>query len=302
MARPSIPAHIREQQINELPNIRFVRWDGPYKGAPSKAVCRCEVDGYEWATSVHSLLAIGSGCPQCAGKRRWTAEERIEQINSISNIRFIRWVDHYKNGHSKAVCRCEVDDFEWSPSVDNLLIKGSGCPSCSGQRRWTAEERIAQINTIPNIRFVRWGGPYKNHKSKAVIRCSANHEWSASVDNLLNSGTGCPSCAKSGFDKNKDSTLYFLRSECGAMVKIGVSNNHAQRHRILRHRTPFGWSCIELIHGRGSLIAELEKGLHGKTEQVEFSETFDGHTEWRKWTPEIPKLMREARIAADVAR
>lgn len=238
MARPSIPAHIREQQINELPNIRFVRWDGPYKGASSKAVCRCEVDGYEWAASVHSLLAIGSGCPQCAGKRRWTAEERIEQINSISNIRFIRWVDHYKNGHSKAVCRCEVDDFEWSPSVDNLL----------------------------------------------------------------NSGTGCPSCAKSGFDKNKDSTLYFLRSECGAMVKIGVSNNHAQRHRILRHRTPFGWSCIELIHGRGSLIAELEKGLHGKTEQVEFSETFDGHTEWRKWTPEIPKLMREARIAAGVAR
>lgn len=237
MARPTIPAHIREQQINELPNIRFVRWDGPYRGAPSKAVCRCEVDG-----------------------------------------------------------------FEWSARVNDLCNKDSGCPSCAGQRRWTSEERISQINAIPNIAFVRWAGPYKNHKSKAVFRCEIDGlEWSTSIHSLLNTSRGCPSCAKSGYDRTKDGTLYFLRSECGTMVKIGVSNNYVQRHRTLKHRTPFGWACMELIHGSGSLIARLEKELHNKTETVQFAEKFDGHTEWRRWTERTQSLIASAVRRVDLA-
>ena len=56
----------RIDQINALPNITFIRWDGDFKGGKSKAVCRCKVDGYEWSTTVHSLINNGTGCPYCA--------------------------------------------------------------------------------------------------------------------------------------------------------------------------------------------------------------------------------------------
>lgn len=301
MSRPSIPAHIREQQINELTNIRFVRWSDEYRNNTSKATVRC-IAGHEWSASVLSLLNCGNGCPQCSGKRRWTAEERIQQIGARHGITFIGWADGYAGKTSIAICRCAVDGHEWGTSVDSLLNHGTGCPKCAVKRTTIpAHVREQQINNTTGISFVRWVGRYKNVYSKAVCRCSAGHEWSASVDNLLHKGNGCPSCAKHGYDQTKAGTLYFLRSECGTMVKIGVSNNHVQRHRILKRETPFGWACIELIHGSGRLIAELEKYLHDNTEQVMFPEAFNGYTEWRKWAPEVPRLMREARIAAGVA-
>lgn len=293
-----IQAHIREQQINSLPNISFVRWLKGYANAKSKAVCICRRDGFEWSASVDDLVNGGKGCPQCAGVRRWTEIERIEQINRVPNISFVRWDSVYKNAHSKAICRCDADGFQWRSSVTSLLDQRTGCPQCSGKRRWTSEERIAQINALPNITFLRWenGGPHTSG-SKAVCQCwDCGHEWAAKVTHLVDSGSGCPKCAESGFNRSKPATLYILRSECGSMVKIGISNNHKQRHAQLRRRTPFDWNCVELLHSDdGSLIAELEKELHSWTEPVEFSEPFDGYTEWRKWDDRLPMWIKRYR-------
>ena len=56
----------RIEQINAKPNIRFVRWDGAFKCGKSKAIVRCEIDGYEWSVRVDSLVNTGTGCPYCA--------------------------------------------------------------------------------------------------------------------------------------------------------------------------------------------------------------------------------------------
>lgn len=288
MARQSIPAHVREQQINNLPNITFVRWDGEYGGVFSKAVCRCDAD-HEWSAGVNHLIYTGSGCPECAGNRRWTASERVEQINNLPNITFVHWLGGYRNGNSKAAYRCDTG-HEWSASVSSLLNHGSGCPECyNTKRRIPSDERVEQISTLPNITFVRWDGEYRNVRSKAVCRCDIGHEWSARVDSLINLGTGCPQCAKHGYNPAKPGTLYALRSECGAMVKIGISNDHQRRHRELADTTPFDWSCVELLHGDGALIAGLEKAFHGMTEPAVFATPFDGYTEWRKWDARVPE-------------
>ena len=186
-------------QINAKPNITFVRWDGEFKGTITKAVCSCEIDGYEWSTRVNSLVNNGRGCPQCSGKRRWTANECIDQINAKPNITFVRWDGGFKGSRSKAVCRCEIDDYEWSTSINSLVSSGTGCPQCGGNRRWTANERIEQINALPNITFVRWDGEFKGNTSKAVCRCEIDdYEWSTTVHNLVNCGHGCPYCARYG--------------------------------------------------------------------------------------------------------
>lgn len=289
-----IPAHIREQQINDLPNISFVRWADVYKNAHSKAVLRCEIDGFEWEAQVCNLLNQGTGCPQCSGTRRWTEPERVAQINSLPNIRFMRWAAGFRGNKSRVICRCDVDGFEWATPMEHLL-GGTGCPQCSGQRRWTADERVEQINRQNNTRFIRWVDGYRSAKSRAVCRCFDGHEWVANVSDLIHGGTGCPRCSKTGFNSSLPATLYILRSECGTMMKIGISNYYAQRHRRLERSTPFRWGCIELIHGDGALVASAEKGLLELTERVEFVEKFDGHTEWRKWDDRLPLWLEHYR-------
>ena len=103
MGRKAISEQDRIDQINSLPNIRFIRWDGEFKGIASKAVCHCEIDGYEWSADVHNLVNKCSGCPQCGGNRKLTADERIEQINAKSNIKFVRWDGEFKGITTKAV-------------------------------------------------------------------------------------------------------------------------------------------------------------------------------------------------------
>lgn len=287
----------RIAQINERINISFVRWVGVYRDSDSRALVRCALDGYEWAPSIHSLINHGVGCPHCGGSRRWTAEERIAQINARPNIRFLHWIGDYAGAGTKAMCRCAIDGYEWPAKVDDLINKGNGCPQCGGTLKRTSSECISVINARPDISFVRWDSVYRNSASKAVVRCAIDgYEWSTRVNALINKGSGCPQCAKSGYDPSEHGTLYALRSECGTMVKIGISNNYKRRHTQLKRATPFDWHCIELLHSDdGSLIAELEKELHSWTAPVEFSEPFDGYTEWRKWDDRLPRWVKRYR-------
>ena len=285
-------AEERIEQINKLENIDFISWVDGYKNVFSKANVKCEIDGFEWSPTVNDIVNKGSGCPQCVGNRRLTADERIEQINSLDNINFISWVDLYINRKSKANVKCKIDGFEWSATVNGLVNGGYGCKQCSGRRRWTSEERIGQINKLENIEFVSWVDSYKGANSKANVRCEVDgFEWSATTHKLVNIGVGCPQCAKYGYDKSKTGTLYALRSECGQYVKVGVSNRPVHRHKDLERATPFIFSCVEQISGDGAKIAELEKHFHSKYERAGFT-GFDGATEWLICTPELLEELR----------
>lgn len=181
----------------------------------------------------------------------------------------------------------------WVSSVTHLKSSRSGCPKCAGVRRWTAEERIEQINEIYNIQFVSWVDEYKGKDSKANVRCEIDgFEWDASVHHLVNNGSGCPKCAKSGYDPSKTGYLYAIRSECGMYVKVGISNNPSRRHSELARDTPFNFHVIEQISGDGAKIAELEKYFHSKYERAGFAR-FDGCTEWLICTPQLLEELRE---------
>ena len=285
-----------ERRINEAGAGRydFVRWFVNCEfGALKKCVARCVKDGFEWSSTVSNLIGLGNGCPHCAGNRRWTSDERIEQINSLENIEFVSWVDGYKGNKSKANVRCAVDGFEWSAIVHHLVNTGSGCPQCAGLRRWTSEERIEQINKLENIEFVSWVDGYKNFRSKANVKCEIDcFEWSPAVHDIVNGGHGCPSCAKGGYNPSKEGFLYALRSECGQYVKVGISNDPKRRHNELEKRTPFKFNLVEQISGDGAKIAELEKYFHSKYERAGFAR-FDGCTEWLMCTPQLLEELRE---------
>lgn len=207
---------------------------------------------------------------------------------------FVRWaVDGEFGSLKKCVVRCVKDGHEWSSNPNNLVGGGSGCPQCAGLRRWTSEERIEQINSRENIEFIYWVDGYNGNDSKANVRCEIDgFEWIAAVRELVNKGTGCPRCAKSGYDPSKIGTLYAMRSECGQYVKVGISNDPKRRHKELERRTPFKFNLVERISGDGAKIVELEKHFHKKYERAGFAR-FDGCTEWLICTPQLLEELRE---------
>lgn len=275
----------------------LVRWHVSGKFcALKRCVVRCAEDGYEWSATVSNLVNNGRGCPQCAGQRKWTEEERIEQINKLEHVEFVSWVGNYKNCDSKAKVRCTIDGYKWFASVDSLINKGTGCPQCAGNIEFTAEERIAQINKLENIRFSSWVNGYSNAISKAKVRCVIDGcVWVSSVNNLVNNERGCPRCAKYGFQLEKDGYLYALRSKCGMYLKVGISNNPSRRHRQLERSTPFKFNLVEQISGDGVKIAELEKHFHSKYERAGFT-GFDGATEWLICSGELLGELRRVSI------
>lgn len=122
-----IPQSSRENQIDNLPGLKFIAWPNGYCGARSKAtvVCGC---GYSWDSAVKHLIR-GHGCPACRGVPRYEQREREDQINSLPRVTFVEWVDGYFGARSKATVRCDCG-LTWNSAVKHLM-RGHGCPSCA---------------------------------------------------------------------------------------------------------------------------------------------------------------------------
>ncbi|MGI4260884.1 hypothetical protein ACR2VJ_27760, partial [Klebsiella pneumoniae] len=205
-----IPKETREQQLTAIPNLRFIGWGEPYKNCNSKAIMECAIDKFRWSTSVMKLLT-GSGCPKCGGSLPIGRGEREHQISALPNIEFVAWESEYKNARSGAIVKCSIDGNIWRASVDDLVNGGYGCKRCAVNAckellTTPEEDRIASINGVAGLRFVKWAGKYENAYSKAIVSCDNGHTWSSSLNNLINKKSRCPSCATYGFDPNKPGT------------------------------------------------------------------------------------------------
>lgn len=282
-------AEERIAQLNALPGRVFIRWVDIYRNQKSKAVVRCD-RGHELSACVGALIRAKE-CSLCVGNYRRDAGVRERQLNDLPNMTFVRWLDSHENDHSKAVMRCDVDGHEWATTV-NSLLRGSRCPKCFGSPRYSSDEREAQLNSLHGKRFVRWVDGYRNKQDKVVMRCECGLDWVTTVHNMLNNGSGCPSCAKSGYDPSKPGTLYALRDAEGTHIKIGISNTYKRRLAELRRATPFDFEPIHIHHcDDGSVIRDLEKMFHANFESSGFTK-FDGATEWLKFDPQILSLLR----------
>jgi hypothetical protein len=135
---------------------------------------------------------------------------------------------------------------------------------------------------------------------KRSWKCEKGHTWIATVANR-NTGRGCPTCAKTGFDPNKEAFLYFLSHPHWEMIQIGITN--VPDLRIASHRS-LGWELLEL---RGPMdghlaqqwetaILRMLKAKGADLSNSKIAGKFDGYSEaWSKATftvKSIKELMR----------
>lgn len=140
--------------------------------------------------------------------KRKTHEQFISELGAINpNIEVL---ERYVNYHTKILCRCLIDNYEWRVEPAKLISSKHGCPKCGRSLKLTQEEFEKQLHQInPDIEIV---GNLKNVNTKIQIRCKVcGKEWGATPSHLK-SGEGCPSCAiKRARDRYRKSLEEFKR-------------------------------------------------------------------------------------------
>lgn len=108
---------------------------GEYKSRKMPIECECFACGYRWFPEPGNLLN-GSGCPSCAGLKKKTTEQFVEELKEINPDIIV--LGEYRGSKVDIACKCRVCGFEWSARPNNLLCNRTSCPSCDqskGERR-----------------------------------------------------------------------------------------------------------------------------------------------------------------------
>ena len=185
----------RMNNIN--PNIIF---ETEYNGRDKPVQCRCTKCEHRWTTTPN-ILFERHGCANCAGVRRKTHDEFVEELETINP--YVEVIGQYINMRSRIKVICLKHKCEWE-TTPLVLLKGSGCPICkseaiSSQKRRKHADFIELLNKEnPYVVLLE---KYENEKIKKKFQCKiCGNIWSARPEAIL-SGQGCPKCALSHGEK-----------------------------------------------------------------------------------------------------
>ena len=236
----------------------------------------------------------------CKKKKQRTGFEKFTSAaKSLHGDTYCYEDVEYKNKDEKVKIKCKIHGiFEQSPSAH--LRQKQGCPKCGVSRRsdllrHNVDTFIKQAIKVHGLIYDYSTSNYIGANKKVTIMCQNHGEFEQTPASHLR-GAGCPGCAEYGFDRTKSGFLYVLRSCCGHYMKIGITHNPKQRYNKLKRDTPFLFKRIELIKGPGDQIANLEKELLAEYQPAEFTETFDGYSEWCLWDDSIRHKLLASKI------
>ena len=139
---------------------------------------------------------------------------------------------------------------------------------------------------------------------EAGRRCDEGHIWVTTVLSR-SQGYGCPTCAKSGFDPNKDAHIYFLSHQNWEMYQVGITNVIEQR---IKSHMKSGWEVIELRGPMDGLIARdwetailrMLKAKGADLSNSKIAGKFDGYSEaWSKSTFKVKSIKELMRLTEE---
>jgi hypothetical protein len=241
------------------------RWD-PTTVTVSSAkvrewVCRL---GHVFTAAVYSRQT--TGCQICAIQSGKPGKQVVVGYNDLASADPGLAAEAY-GWDPATVTRYSPKKVQWRCSLGHIYSAainnrsgGKGCSYCSGQRVLAGFNDFA--SQFPHLAHQADGWDPRTVTKASGIRkpwiCDLGHKWRAPTSDRSH-GQGCPSCAKSGFDPNKDGYLYLIEHDIWQMLQIGITNNPKRR---LREHGLIGWTALE-VRGPmdGHLTSDLETGI-----------------------------------------
>ena len=198
-----------------------------YLNTKTKVTIICPTHG-EFQQSPSDHLSNKS-CRECGNLqisklKKSSTEEFIIKSNFKHFNKYCYDKVNYIDDKTKVTIICPVHgEFEQIPTSHK---QGNGCPGCAGTRKPNIIGIVDRANKIHMNKYDYTKAVYSNHYSKIVITCPIHGDFEQTAYHHL-SGCGCPSCAITGFDKNKPAILYYLKittEDNRILYKIGITN------------------------------------------------------------------------------
>ena len=221
---------------------------------PKSWACRINKN-HVWLARPSNRLFNGVGCPFCVGKQTLAGDNDLATTHPDIAREAYGWDPKTLTAGSnkRLAWKCnKYEDHIWKTIV-NTRTNGriSGCPFCTNRVVKIGFNDLA--TTHPEIAREAYGWDPKTvvagTQKKLKWMCPNNHIWTANVSSRKYSG--CPSCAKGGFDPNEEAWLYFAEHKNLELLQIGITNK--PKDRIHLHER-YGWELIEI---RGPMDGHL---------------------------------------------
>jgi hypothetical protein len=272
-------------------------------GDNRKYLWQCK-NGHTWKVSVTARTAKGSGCLVCANINIVFGVNDLTTLYPMVASQAFGWDPREFGAGSEKLMnwKCEFGHV-YKSKIYESAMRGFGCRVCSGRQVLQGFNDLA--TKYPDVATEADGwDPFQfsfGSAAKQTWKCKEGHTWRTSIVLRTRSGTGCPSCAKFGFNQNEEAWLYFLDHPAWKMFQIGITN--FPNDRLSSHKK-LGWELKEI---RGPMDGNLTKDwetsilrmLKAKGADLANSEIagkFDGFSEaWSKSTfpvKSIKELMR----------
>lgn len=277
------------------------------KGSHTKVKWACKF-GHTWFASPNSRTSKNSGCPVCAGISVIPGINDLETTHPEIALEANGWDPSlYYHGSEKKLEWVCVSGHKFKSSLKHRSVRGQGCPYCSGNK---VLKGFNDLKTrFPDIAAESFGwdpatvlsGSGKKYKWK----CNCGHTWKTSVSLRTSAFTGCPSCAKSGFDPNINSWIYFLKHNEWRMYQIGITNDLKRR---LSEHSLNGWEFAEsrgpidghLAQQWETAILRMLKAKGADLSNSNIAGKFDGYSEsWSKSTLQVKSIKELMRLTEE---
>lgn len=266
------------------------------RASTRKVWWQCRKDPrHEWLDSVASR-SRGAGCPVCVNK------VVIAGVNDLETEFPDLAADWHptKNeplaptmfsGYSakKVTWLCRNDDrHEWVAQIDSRRKRG--CPYCSNQRTASGVNDLGTTHPHLAAEFI----PERNSIEVSAINAGSHtvrwwrcencaSEWRASPANRTRVGSGCPKCARPGYDPTSLGYIYLLSKETLGLQQFGITN--VPEKRLGTHQKN-GWEVLDIKGpADGYWVVDTEMALKayfrdkGLLLPIDYSDKFDGFTE-----------------------
>lgn len=117
----------------------------------------------------------------------------IEKARAVHGDRYGYENVVYVRAHDKVIIKCMAHgDFEQIP---NNHLKGSGCPKCSGNHRYSTQEWIEKAIAVHGNRYGYERVVYVRSKDNVLINCTKHGYFEQALSDHLK-GMGCYKCGK----------------------------------------------------------------------------------------------------------
>lgn len=242
--------------------------------------------GHITVSSLKNHALEGNACRVCTNQEVLSGFNDLATLHPDISGEAVNWDPALviPGSNKKYKWRCPLGHvYEQSPGS---RIIGRACKICAKKEILIGFNDLHTLYPEVSEEAHGWDPKtiFPGTKARKEFKCKEGHIYLASVKDRTSSGSGCPTCSKSGFNPGLEGFLYLMKHQHWGKLQIGITNYPDQRLRVHASR---GWQLLEIRGPIDGLLARsLEtdllmalKKMDVDLGSVAISGKFDGYSE-----------------------